>query len=78
MESNITDLITEDLTLDELGEIVQTSLALMYSKLRDDYAFGCDSRCVVTSIAADAYGVELIFVDGDRRNGINNIQVYQV
>lgn len=78
MEQNIVDYITDDLTIDELGEIARTSLAAIYSKLRSDYAFGCNTRCMVTELGAKEYAVELIFVDDDRYDKLNSIQVYQI
>ena len=60
-------IANEDLSLDELGEIVNEALAKIYSKLRTDigmhYPIG-----VISSLGEESYNVDVRFVEGESRN----------
>lgn len=60
-------IANEDLSLDELGEIVNEALAKIYSKLRTDigmhYPIG-----VINSLGEEAYNVDVRFIDGESHN----------
>jgi hypothetical protein len=60
-------IANEDLSLDELGEIVNEALAKIYSKLRTDigmhYPIG-----IISSLGEESYNVDVRFVEGESRN----------
>ena len=67
-KENIVNMImNEDLSLDELGEVVNEALAKIYTKLRTDigmhYPIG-----IISSLGEESYNVDVRFVEGESRN----------
>lgn len=70
MDSEILEKINQELSFDELGDIVKTALSTLYLKLRTEEGFGCESQCVVRSIGYEPYDVELCIIDLGKRHGL--------
>lgn len=72
------NIINEDLSLDELGEIVKEALVKIYSKLEDEvgmyYPIG-----VIKSLGRETYYVDIRFIDGrDHNTGESYEQIYYI
>lgn len=63
-ESNLLEKINSELTLEELSEIAETALSLIYSKLRIEEGFGPTQHCSVMSIGPSTYDVQMIIING--------------
>ena len=77
--NNIVDIIINgDLSLDELGEIVDEALAKIYSKLENEIGMHYPI-CVVKSLGRESYDVDVRFIDGDSHStGESYEQVYYI
>lgn len=60
--NEIIGMINDDLSFEELAEITRTSLAKIYSKLREEGLY--NPIAIVKSLGRDEYDVEMVFVDG--------------
>ena len=62
----------DDLSLEQLGEIVKTALSTIYRKLQTEEGFGYDQCCMISSIGSETYDVDGCVVDGRSHNsGLN-------
>lgn len=78
MDEIINIINNENLTLDELGEIVKEALAKMYSKLEDEIGLH-NPIGVITSFGCTSHYVAISFIDGgDRRSGESYEQTYHI
>lgn len=55
----------DEMSLNDLSEVVRCSLSRMYNKLREEEGFGYYQNVIVTSIGSEEYDVEVIIVDHD-------------
>ena len=63
---HIVDIIkNEDLSLEELGEIVKEALAKIYSKLRTEIGFQYPTG-IIRSMGEKSYDVDVRFIDGNQ------------
>jgi hypothetical protein len=74
--NNVADIIiNEDLSLEELSEVVKEALAKMYSKLETEigmhYPIG-----VIKSLGRDSYDVDIRIIDGTCGTGEWYAQTY--
>ena len=60
--NEIISMINDDLSFEELAEITKTSLAKIYSKLREEGLY--NPIAIVKSLGSDDYDVEMVFIDG--------------
>ena len=77
--NNIVDVIINgDLSLDELGEIVNEALAKIYSKLEDEIGMYYPTG-VIKSLGRESYDVDVLFIDGHSHNaGESYEQIYYI
>ena len=62
MNINIDEIINEDLTLEELGEIVKEAMSKMYCKLQSDMNMQ-DPSGLIVSLGSKSYDVNIKFID---------------
>lgn len=62
----IINMINDDLSFEELGEITKTALSKIYSKLRDEGLY--NPMAIVKSLGDDPWYVEMVFIDGQSYN----------
>lgn len=62
----IIGMINDDLSFEELSEITKTSLAKIYSKLRNKGLY--NPIAIVKSLGSDLWDVEMVFIDGQSHN----------
>lgn len=62
----IINMITDDLSFEELSEITRTALSKIYSKLRSEGLY--NPLAIVRSLGTDEWDVEMIFIDGGSHN----------
>lgn len=75
MYDEIIDDINTSLSLEELGNIVKQSLAIMYLKLEAEGMYY--PNCFVKSIGRNEYDVDICFIDGRSSNtGMSYEDVY--
>lgn len=55
----------DEMSLDDLGDVVKHSLSRMYNKLREEEGFGYHQNVIVTSVGSEGYDVEVVIVDHD-------------
>lgn len=73
------DLLNDDMTINELGDIVRCALSMIYSKLRSEHGYPCDTTCSVVSVGEHEYDVTLYFTDGSSFNsGEQHISTYWI
>lgn len=71
--------IKNELSLEELGEIVKCGLSTIYRKLKDNEGFYAEIYCFVKSIGDEDYETEVVFINGDiYGNDINYITAYTI
>ena len=76
--SNIIDTIKdEDLSLEELGEIVKESLSKMYSQLRNELGMH-EPIGIIKSIGDKSYYVSISFIESESSSGESYEQVYHI
>lgn len=64
--NEIIDMINDDLSFEDLANITKTSLAKIYSKLREEGLY--NPIAIVKSLGSDDYDVEMVFIDGGYYN----------
>ena len=66
--SNIAEMVAnENLSLEELGQVVNEALAKIYVKLREEVGM-YDPVGVIKSLGENSYNVEIVFIDGETRS----------
>lgn len=63
----IINKIKNELTIEELSDIVKESLAMIYRKLREDEGFGWDMSLSGT-IGSEEYDVEILIINNESHN----------
>ena len=58
----IISMINDDLSFEELAMITKTSLAKIYSKLREEGLY--NPIAIVKSLGSEEYDVDMAFIDG--------------
>lgn len=64
--NEIINMINDDLSFEELGEITRVALSKIYSKLRNEGLY--NPIAVVKSLGENEWNVEIVFIDGDSHN----------
>ena len=53
-----------ELSLDELSDMVRSALSTIYNKLREEENFSWDQHCVVENFGGEEYEVRLVIING--------------
>ena len=77
MDDIINTINNEDLSLNELSEIVKETLAKLYLKLETEVGMHYPDA-FIRSIGSDSSDVSIIFVDGDTYSGESYESTYRI
>ena len=78
--NDILDKIKNDLSIEDVGDVLKTALCTIYDKLRKDYGFyHYDMYCIVPNIGSDERDTEIMFIDSPTRDSESEYRsVYKI